>query len=130
MNEHRERYEKLMWELGEILLKLNPWYSVDRITFHSVEVWGRNDWWSKNVFDITPNGVHYYEGDHAIPDEAWPIIRMAQDKMNEVQDYVFDHADAFSNGKWLKNACRLVYSYRHIMHTDVPVSGFLANEED
>lgn len=102
MNEHEKHYWQLIDELRDMGNELSPWYVIDKIKFSSVYVWTNTNWWGTNVFDICADGIRYYEKDHVIPEEAWPIIHKMQAKLNESMDYVFDHADSFSNGKWLK----------------------------
>lgn len=102
-NEHIEHERKLHMEIWELGKELSQWYDIDKVKFDSVYIWtNANDDTDMNVFDIGVDEIYYYVNDHVIPDEAWPGIRKIQAKLREIQNYVYNNADAFPNGRWLK----------------------------
>lgn len=97
----KHRGDELLQELYDLSKGLEPWYVVDKVKWSAVYVWSKTDWRGENLFDILPDKIHYFVEDHVIPDEAWPIIRSIQTKMNEIWDYIVANPDAFPNGRWL-----------------------------
>lgn len=101
MVECREHPDKILQELYDLVKGLEPWYDIDKVKWNAVYVWSKTDWWSENLFDITEDGIYYYDENHVIPDDAWPIIRSIQAKMGEIWDYIVANPDDFPNARWL-----------------------------
>lgn len=74
-------------ELEELSLKLEQWYSIDRIKWYAVYI----NIGDAMAFDIFADEIVYYEAfkGKTIPDEAMVIIKEIQEKLMEI-DKEFD----------------------------------------
>jgi len=87
-HEYRSRLDTLYVELCAISRELNEWYSVDKVKTFGVYVWTKleNEDDDYNVFDIYVDDVEMYDDEHRILEEAEPIIKRIQDKLEEMYE--------------------------------------------
>lgn len=88
-----DKFLKLYEELENIVdNELIPYYAVDKIKWYSVYVWTKESYLgaydNENVFDIQKDEIVYYVKDHVITEEAKPIIKKIQIKLQELDKYV------------------------------------------
>ena len=88
-----DKFVKLYEELEDIVdEELIQYYGVDKVKWYSVYVWTKESYCGaydgENVFDIMKDDVAFYVKDHVIPEEAKPIIRKIQMKLQELDKYV------------------------------------------
>lgn len=86
-------FVKLYEELEQLVNEeLSPYYGVDKIKWYSVYVWTKESYYgacdNENVFDIQKDKIIYYVKDHMIIEEAKPIIKKIQMKLQELDKYV------------------------------------------
>lgn len=93
-NRKEEKYYELYEELVEISNKIRPYYDIDKIKSYSVYIWSKegsgisDDFWGRNVFDIEAEGIFFYDKEHKVIEDAIPIIKEIQLKLNEIQELV------------------------------------------
>lgn len=88
-----DKFVKLYKELEHIVNKeLKPYYGVDKIKWYSVYVWTKESYPgvydNENVFDILKDEIVFYDKNHVILEEAKPIIKKIQMKLQELDRYV------------------------------------------
>lgn len=71
-------YEKLI----DVVNKLRPYYSIDKIKPYSVYVWDKNG--EQNLFDINKSNICFYVKDYIIPEEVQPIISEIQFVLKQI----------------------------------------------
>lgn len=79
---------RLYDELVEITKELLPYYDIDKVKYHSVYIWTKDDEFGANVFDITADEIFMYDEEHIIIKESVPIITKIQQKIKEIENYL------------------------------------------
>ena len=87
-------YKRMYDDLWDVAHEIQPWYDVDKVKWYSVYIWTKDSqdkpYGGKNVFDICADEIYYYDEDHSIPDDAWPVIHKIQEKLRELATYSGD----------------------------------------
>lgn len=83
-----DKYDVLYKELVEICNKIRQYYDIDKIKSYSVYIWTKDSSEDicngENVFDILADKFQFYT-EHEIIDEAKPIIKEIQVKLQEIE---------------------------------------------
>lgn len=84
-----KEYDKLYEDLCKSVEPLKKYYNIDKIKSYSVYIWNKSDdiEESENLFDIQSNRIIYYE-DVKIIEEAKPIIKKIQKKLQKIKEYL------------------------------------------
>ena len=88
-----DEFVKLYEELEQLVNEeLSPYYGVDKIKWYSVYVWTKENYSgaydNENIFDIQKDKIIYYVKYHIIIEEAKPIIKKIQMKLQELDKYI------------------------------------------
>lgn len=90
MSIHKQtnEFNRLYEELVEVANKIRPYYDIDKIKPYSVYIWTKSEYndFGENVFDIESDGIEFYDKEHKIIEDALPIIKEIQLKLNEIQE--------------------------------------------
>lgn len=83
-----DKFVSLYKELVQIADEIRPYYDIDKVKWYSVYIWTKGDDWGENVFDIQKDEIVFYVKDHVIIEEAKPIIKKIQIKLQELNKYM------------------------------------------
>lgn len=82
-----EKFQQLYEQLRLCADGLRQYYDVGKIKTYSVYIWTKpaeDTGEHANVFDIQADAIMMYDKNHKIPEEAKPIIKNIQAKLQEI----------------------------------------------
>lgn len=81
-----DKFNVIYDELVQISKEILSYYDIDKIKPYSVYIWTKGKD-SENVFDIMVDEIVFYVKGHKIIEEAKPIIKKIQLKLQELNEW-------------------------------------------